>query len=143
MAAYDYAKLSVLLVEDEAHTRQLVRRLLLQLGVRTIFEAVDGKDGLLQLLRIRPDIVFCDVHMKPVNGLEMLAQLRAVKLPDLAGTPVVMLTGDAAKDTVMFARNHAVNGYLVKPIAPAALKARIDVVVAGNAGLARSLTLNR
>lgn len=126
----NYAQLSILLVEDDAHTRSLIRRMLLQLGVRSIAEAEDGQSGYLELLRTRPDLVFCDVHMAPVDGRAFLHKLRVSPLAGIAHTPVVFLTGDAQRDTVIFAKEHAINGYLVKPVSPADLKSRIDAALA-------------
>lgn len=125
-----YERLSILLVDDESYTRQLIRQQLSQLGIRSIAEASNGKDGLLELLRTRPHIVFCDIHMKPIGGLEFLRQLRAVKIADIAATAVVMLTADAGSDAVMSARELAANGYLVKPVALNQLKTRIDAIIA-------------
>ena len=125
----DYGKLLILLIEDEPYTRQLIRPLLHQIGVRSISEAGNGKDGLLEILRTRPDMVFCDVHMRPVGGLEVLKQLRAVKIPEIAATPVVMLTADAGAETVKVAKAQGAAGYLVKPVSLLHLKSRIDAVV--------------
>ncbi len=129
MANPQYEKLKIMLVDDEAYTRQLIRQQLMQIGVRSITEAANGKDGLLELLRTRPDIVFCDIHMRPIGGLEFLRQVRAVKIADIAATPVVMLTADAGSEAVMAAKDLAASGYLVKPVALNQLKARIDAVV--------------
>jgi two-component system chemotaxis response regulator CheY len=125
----DYAQISILIVEDDPHTRALIRRLLLQLGVRSITEAENGRAGFLEVMRTRPTLVFCDVHMEPVDGRAFLKQLREAKLPGIAQTPVIFLTGDAQHDTVLFAKEHAVNGYLVKPVSPNDLKARINAVL--------------
>ncbi len=133
--AIDYEKLKILLVDDEAYTRQIIRQQLHQLGIRSIAEAANGRDGLLELLRTRPDIVFCDVHMKPIGGLEFLRQVRAVKIAALAATPVVMLTADAGSETVGSARELAASGYLVKPVALNQLRARIDAIAGAIAGL--------
>jgi two-component system chemotaxis response regulator CheY len=133
----NYQRLSILLIEDESYTRQLIRQLLYQLGVDTIAEAANGKEGLLEILRTRPDIVFCDVHMKPVGGLEVLKQLRAVSIPAIATTAVVMLTADAGSDTVQGAKDFAANGYLVKPVSLVHLKSRIDAVLAASPRLTR------
>ncbi|CAK0775468.1 Two-component system chemotaxis response regulator CheY [uncultured Gammaproteobacteria bacterium] len=129
MAGVDYGRLKVLVVDDEEYTRRIIRQLLHQMGVRSIGEASNGKDALLETLRTRPDIVFLDVHMKPVGGIEVLRQLRAVKIADLARTPVIMVTGDANPGTVGSAKDLAANGYLVKPVALSALKVRIDAVL--------------
>ncbi len=128
--AIDYERLRVLLVEDETYTRQLIRQQLYQIGIRSISEAANGKDGLLELLRTRPNIVFCDIHMKPIGGLEFLRQVRAVKIAAIAATPVVMLTADAGSETVNTAKELAASGYLVKPVALNQLKARIDAMAA-------------
>ena len=126
--AIEYEKLKILLVDDEGYTRQLIRQLLHQLGIRSVAEAANGKDGLLELLRTRPDMVFCDVHMKPIGGIEFLRQVRAVRIAAIAATPVVMLTADAGAETVSSAKELAANGYLVKPVALNQLKARVDAI---------------
>jgi two-component system chemotaxis response regulator CheY len=124
----DYEKVKVLVIEDELHTRSIIRSQLLQLGVREIAEAHDGKSGMLQVVKARPHLIFCDVHMAPIGGLEFLKSLRELKVAKLNELPVIFLTADAQRDTVLFAKEHAVNGYLVKPVSAAQLKAQIDVV---------------
>jgi two-component system chemotaxis response regulator CheY len=126
----DYADFTILIVEDDLHTRALIRRMLLQIGLRSIVEAPDGRAGFAEVMRTRPDLVLCDVHMEPVGGRAFLKQLREAKLPGIAATPVIFLTGDAQRDTVLFAKEHAINGYLVKPVSPTDLKAHIDAVLA-------------
>lgn len=125
---FDYAKIKALVIEDEPHTRSLIRAQLLQLGLREIVEAPDGKEGMLQLVRVRPHIVFCDVHMGTMDGLTFLKTLRALKVESVRNTPVIFLTADAQRDTVVFAKENAINGYLVKPVSGAQLKAHIDAV---------------
>ena len=125
---FDYSKIKVLLIEDESHTRAIIRSQLLHLGVREIAEAPNGKEGMLQLVRVRPHLVLCDVHMDVMDGREFLATLRALKVEKVRDTPVIFLTADAQRDTVIFAKEHAVNGYLVKPVSVAQLKAHIDAV---------------
>ncbi len=113
---FDYAKIKVVVIEDEPHTRQLIRSQLLQLGLREIEEASNGKDGMLTVVRIRPHIVFCDIHMDTMNGMEFLKTLRSLKVESVRNTPVIFLTADAQRDTVVLAKEHAINGYLVKPV---------------------------
>lgn len=74
--AVDYAKLSILIVEDDNFTRGLIRKVLKEIGVRSILESSNGKDGLMEVVRTRPDIVFCDIHMAPMNGKQFLQGLR-------------------------------------------------------------------
>ena len=129
MIGVSYEQLTILVVEDEAHTRAIIKAMLRQIGVRSVVEAANGKEGLNEVLRTRPHIVLCDVHMEPIDGLTFLKTLRAVKIEALRNTPVLFLTADAQKDTVLFAREHKVDGYMVKPVALGELKARIDQIM--------------
>lgn len=126
----NYGKITVLVVEDEEYTRSLICRLLFQIGVRSVGQAANGKDGLMEVVRTRPDIVFCDVHMEPMNGKLFLQGVRSIKVKGVNNTPVVFLTADSNAETVLFAKEHSVNGYLVKPVSLAQLKERIDQIVA-------------
>ena len=128
-----YGDIVVLVIEDEPHTRRLIRSLLMQIGIRSILEAADGKAGLDEAIRARPTLILCDVHMQPMNGRAFLKVLRGLKIRSLADTPVVFLTADSQRDTVLFAKEHHVNGYLVKPVSLADLKLRIDVILKGAA----------
>jgi len=125
----DYAKLKILIVEDEPYTREIIRKQLYQIGVRSFAEASDGRTGMQEVVRTRPDIVFCDVHMGDFGGLAFLEGLRKVKIQGIDRTPVVMLTADSSQDTVMFAKEKTVQGYLVKPVSSQQLKQRIDLIV--------------
>ncbi len=128
--ATNYEDYSVLIVDDEQFARQIVRNLLTQIGIRRIHEAPDGKAGLLELLRVKPSVVLCDVHMKPIDGRQFLKTVRETKVARVAATPVIFLTADAKPDTVQFAKEHSANGYLVKPVSLSQLKQRIDAVIA-------------
>ena len=125
---YDYGKLKILVVEDDKHARTVIRSLLRQIGVRVIMEAANGRDGLVELVRDPPHIVLCDVHMQPVDGREFLKTLRGMKITRVKDTPVIFLTADASRDTVLFAKEFEIDGYLVKPPSVASLKARIDAI---------------
>ena len=131
--AEEYAALTILVIEDEPNTRLLIKRLLLQIGINSVATANDGKAGLDEAMRVRPTIILCDVHMEPVDGRAFLKTPRGLKVRGLALTPVIFLTADAQTDTVLFAKEHHVNGYLVKPVSLTDLKTRIDAILKGTA----------
>lgn len=124
-----YADYSVLIVDDEQFARGIVRNLLGQIGIRRIHEAPDGKSGLLELLRVKPSVVLCDIHMKPIDGRQFLKTVRETKVARVAATPVIFLTADAQPETVKFAKENNANGYLVKPVSLTQLKQRLDAVL--------------
>lgn len=133
MAKYD--KMRILLIEDEAYTRNIIKSLLHQIGLRSITEAADGGQGFNALLYSRPHLVFCDVHMEPENGLQFLVKVRESKLDWVQATKVIFLTADSQSDTVLFAKDHKVDGYMVKPVSLNSLKGRIDQFLAANPNL--------
>lgn len=124
-----YKGVTVLIVEDEPTTRASVRGQLRQMGIRTVTEASDGKAGLAELARTRPTLILCDVHMKPVDGRQFLKMVRMTKVDWVKNIPIIFLTADANPETVTFAKEFHVNGYLVKPISLNDLKGRIDAVL--------------
>lgn len=124
-----YKGVTVLVVEDEQVTRAAIKSQLRQIGIPTIIEAADGKAGLSEIARTRPTLVLCDVHMKPVDGRQFLKMVRTVKVEWVKNIPIVFLTADSKPETVAFAREYQINGYLVKPVLLSDLKARIDHIL--------------
>jgi len=124
-----YEHVKVLIVEDEVHTRAMIRSMLRQIGIHQAMEAADGKAGLTEIARTRPTLVLCDVHMQPVDGRQFLKLVRATKVDWVKNIPVIFLTADAKPETVKLAKELQVDGYLVKPVNVGDLKARIDAVL--------------
>ncbi|MBP6817802.1 MAG: response regulator [Ferrovibrio sp.] len=122
-------KIRILVVEDEDYTRQIICQLLRQLGYRLLHEASDGEAGFKELVRVRPLLVLCDVHMQPLDGLGFLAKVRGMANPSVAETPVVFLTADKQQETVLTAKKLQVDGYMVKPVSLQVLKQRLDTLL--------------
>lgn len=79
----------ILLVDDEPHITRVVSSRLKRSGFETI-EAHDGAAGYAAALEHNPVLIFVDLQMPYMNGMEMATKLRAT--PQTASTPVVMLT---------------------------------------------------
>lgn len=124
----DLGALKVLVVDDQEFVRAIVRKMLEQIGIRQVAEARDGGDGLNAVLGQRPDVVICDVQMRPMNGLEFLKALR--DMPQIAATPVLMLTAHTDQATVDGAKALGVDGFLSKPVLPKVLRERIEQALA-------------
>lgn len=124
-----YEQVRVLVLEDEDHIRRIICRLLRQIGFRLIHDAANGADGFKELLRVKPQVILCDIHMEPIDGLTFLRKLRGLGKPEFTRIPVIFLTADAQRETVVEAKDLRVDGYLVKPVSPKQLKERIDAVL--------------
>jgi two-component system chemotaxis response regulator CheY len=126
---FQYENIRILVLEDEVHIRKIICRLLRQIGFRLIDEADNGVDGFRELLRVKPDMILCDIHMEPMDGMTFLGKLRGLNHPKLSKLPLIFLTADTNRETVVNAKNLRVDGYLAKPVSMNALKERIDAVL--------------
>ena len=129
MSVINFAALKVLVIDDETYIRRVVTQLLRRLGVTYVVEAAEGKQGFMEVVRNRPDIVLCDINMQPVDGMTFLGILRRTSNEGVAHTPVIFLTADSHQETVLRAAKLNVNGYLVKPVSLNDLKRRMTAAL--------------
>ncbi|WP_404382806.1 response regulator [Caenispirillum salinarum] len=129
MTGLDISRLSILVAEDSAFGRQLVRTTLKALNVSDIREAPDGAEALKMVRLRKPDIVLADWEMPHLDGVELTRLLRnAPDSPD-PFLPVIMVTAHATKFHVVTARDAGANEYLIKPFSAASLFSRIRAVI--------------
>lgn len=102
---------TVCIVDDDPDIREAMRFALEMHGVR-VLEASDGAVALDQLHREKCGLILLDLMMPGMNGWEFRAAQRAD--PDLAGIPVVVLSG--ARDVADLARELDAAAYLTKPV---------------------------
>ena len=105
--------MKVLIVDDFATMRRIVKNILKQIGFTNIFEAEDGKSALKMLQSDKFDLVMCDWNMPEMPGIELLGKVRADE--QLKGIPFVMVTAEAQKENIIEAVKAGVNSYIVKP----------------------------
>ncbi|MFM7346823.1 MAG: response regulator [Tagaea sp.] len=127
------AKLGVLVVDDSPVVRAMVSRMLEQLGFGLVAAEGDGEAALAHVTAAEPapNLIVCDIGMKPMDGLAFVEALRARPERHLARIPVVFLTATASPELVRRAKELAANGYLVKPVTPEALALRVDRALFG------------
>jgi adenylate cyclase len=114
---------SVLVVDDDATNRTLLRRSLQQQG-HVVTVAVDGRVG-LELARSMPfDVVLLDVLMPEMDGFELLERLQADEA--LCQLPVIMISALDDMASVVRCLEMGAEDYLPKPFDPVLLRARIN-----------------
>ncbi len=121
-----FAKLTVLLVEDDGFALKLAQSVLRNLGVGHVILARDGAEAIriLDSKATRADLIISDWNMPNVSGLDLLRHVRKT----WHNMPFIMLTGRATEDFVLSAKENGVNGYVVKPFSPDQLSRKIQSV---------------
>lgn len=125
-------ELHVLIIDDQALMRKIIRGLLRDAGVRNVSEAENGRDGLDQLLDISkdfPDIVICDLHMDEMSGTEFIHKVRRSKNIRNVNVPIIVLTGESDAMVLSVTEQVGANAVLQKPVTAAALLQEIENAV--------------
>lgn len=124
------ASVDVLVVDDNQFMRKLVRNILINIGVKTIFEAPDGLSGLEAIRQHGPDIVILDWEMPMLNGGELMRIVRNPAAFPVHDVPVIMLTSHLERWRVMEAARLGVNEFVAKPVSGKMLLDRIVSIIA-------------
>ena len=121
--------LKVLLVDDNQHMKTLLGEMLRAIGVRDVHAAADGSEALDLMRRYEIDIVFTDLNMKPLDGIDFVRQLRTSTDSPNPFAPVIMVTGHSTRARVEAARDVGVNEFLAKPITARSVLDRVQRIV--------------
>ncbi len=103
--------MSVLIVDDNDMTREVLRVILRHEGYIVVGEATDGDSGVEMALRLQPNIILLDVVMPTVSGLDVLKKIKDA----LPKTIILMVTSNKDRDTFTAALQNGVSGYIIKP----------------------------
>jgi two-component system, cell cycle response regulator DivK len=114
---------SILLVEDNEDNRIIYATALRYAGYE-VFEAITGTEGVQQTREQRPDLVLMDISVPELDGWEATAILKAD--PSTKHIPIIAVTAHALPGDEERSMEAGCDGYLAKPIPPAALLAEID-----------------
>lgn len=126
----NYEDLSILVIDDSKFIRDTVRRILRSIGVGKIRLAPNGMRGLQAVTEDDFDVVLCDLSMEPINGMRFVEFLRKHEKESLRDLPVIILTMHNEKEIVSKAIEQGIDGYLLKPVSVAAIKERLEQVLA-------------
>ena len=118
----DFSKKLILLVDDMASNRVVVKNALKQTGVK-IIEAENGKQALDLFYSESEniDLILMDIRMPEMDGHEATRQIRASGLPGAGDIPIIALTAQRNKADAAEADDAGLNSYLGKPIEPEVL----------------------
>jgi len=124
--------LTILITDDEPHVVELVRVTLEDERVR-VLEAADGATALALADEFEPELIFLDVNLPDLSGIEVCRRLR--RQPRLSGSSIVMLTAAAQQDDISRGLAAGATQYLTKPFSPVRLLSLVEGLLPGAAWL--------
>ena len=115
-----------LVVDDFAPMREIIRKVLQEIGYEHIQEANDGAVA-LPMLQANPfDMLITDWNMPKLPGIELLRAVRAE--PKLASLPVLLVTAEVKREQIIAATQAGVNGYIIKPFTAQTLEEKLGKI---------------
>jgi two-component system, chemotaxis family, chemotaxis protein CheY len=120
---------NVLVVDDSAAIRKIMQRVLRQTGlaIKAIHEAGDGQEALAVLSAEKINLVLTDINMPKMDGLQLLAAIKAE--PGWRDLPVVMITTEGGEAKVSEAVRLGAAGYVRKPFTADQIKEKLALVL--------------
>ncbi|SFM50478.1 response regulator [Thermodesulforhabdus norvegica] len=122
-----YKDLTVLIVDDFATMRRIIRNILRDLEFKKILEAEDGTAAVDILKTQKVDLIISDWNMPKMTGLELLKWVRSNE--DTKDLPFLMVTAEAQKENVIEAVKAKVSNYIVKPFTAQTLAEKLEKIL--------------
>ena len=119
--------LKVMVVDDTSVSRMLLVDGLNEIGIKNITLAGDGEQALQSMMASPCHIVFSDMNMPKLNGLQLLKALR--EYGPTRQCCFILVTGKGDRAMIEEGKKFGLNNFLAKPFTPATLKAAIEAVV--------------
>ena len=120
---------TILLADDNQFMRRLTRTMLNNLGVRSVIEVTDGASALEVIHASRPDVLLTEWHLPVVGAGHVIRSIRRSANARCRNLPVIVLTTQSDRASVLEAMRAGANEFLEKPTSAAALKDRLACVM--------------
>ncbi len=122
---------NVLVVDDSATVRAVIRKTLSLAGVEVgeFHQAANGQEGLEALKGRWIDLVFADINMPVMTGIEMVERMAADGM--LKSVPVIIVSTEGSATRIEQLKAKGVSAYIRKPFTPELLRSVVDEVMAG------------
>ena len=122
--------INVLVVDDHAMTRNMVKAILVSLGFKNILQAENGTFAVQRIQEEPIDLVICDWNMPQMSGLEVLKKVRLDER--YTKLPFLMLTAEAYRENVNAAMQSGVSDYIIKPFTAEILAGKLENIISSN-----------
>jgi two-component system, chemotaxis family, chemotaxis protein CheY len=122
---------SVLIVDDSSIVRAMVRKAIAMAGleVSAVHEAANGREALEKLAANWIDIVFADLNMPEMNGVELVEKMS--QDATLVSTPVVIVSSEHSQARIDELKKRGIRAYIKKPFRPEGFREIVEGLLAG------------
>ena len=126
MVDYDLSDLAVLIVDDNAHMRTILRTILRAFGIRRIIDVGNAFLALEELKSSNIDLILLDYVMDEIDGIEFANLIRRSKDSGNVTVPIIMISGYTELSKIQRSREAGIDEFLSKPISADKLYRRIS-----------------
>jgi len=128
---YDLSRLLVDIVDDNPFSRQILRSLLVAIGIPDIKikELPDAESALAGLVRFTPDVIICGLTLSGMDGLTFIRRVRELDDEVACCLPVIVCTAHTDEQRVLACRDAGANEVLNKPVSVTTLYQRLVSVI--------------
>ena len=120
-------RMKILVVDDFASMRQVVKKTLVSMGFSNICEAAGGADAMRKIEEGEPiGLIISDWNMPNITGLDLLNFVRSSE--GSAKIPFLMITAEGNPENIIQAAKAGVSQYIVKPFTTEALQQKLEGV---------------
>jgi len=117
----------VLIVDDAAFMRMLLKKILTQAGHQVVGEAANGKEAVQKYQELNPDLVTMDIVMPEMDGITAVKEIKQID----PNAKILMITAVGQEGKVMEALKAGASGYIVKPFQAPKVVEEINRVLSG------------
>lgn len=120
------APLRTLIVDDEPLIREMLNDILESLDYQVVSQANNGASAIEKAALFKPDVVFLDINMPDISGLDALASIKTSNKDII----VIMVTANSDTSTVQQAIRTGADGYILKPFSTQQIIRAVDKAMA-------------
>jgi sigma-B regulation protein RsbU (phosphoserine phosphatase) len=126
---------TILIIDDDKTVRLFLQRILQKKMQARVIEASNGTDGIQYITEFKPDLVFIDLMMPGLGGIEVIEVIRIH--PEVKDTPMVVVTSVDTRETIASLAGLKILDYILKPMDILHTGIRIRKLIEDNQGLFR------
>jgi len=126
----------ILIADDHALIREGIKTILaFEEDLKVIGEAINGSETIANVSTLSPDVVFLDVNMPDMTGIEVIKAIKAINIK----TKIVMVTADGDRETLFKAIEAGADGYILKDSESVDMIQAVHEVYAGDSYIDKRL----